>query len=78
MKIQTHFTIGQRVFFLDENKVQTGRIIAMTINCYFEIEDREGYKQRIRYKVRPLGSTGFREFGEMNIFETKAELLSSL
>lgn len=79
MKIETEFNIGQKVLFLYDNKVELGRVVGISFNCYCEGDvDDEVYKERLVYKVKSANVRGVAEFTELNLFSSKRDLLASL
>ena len=71
MDIKTKYEIGQRVFFMSDNRVCEGTIE------YFNIGfSREKY-MTISYCVKTMFFTDF-SIAEDNLFLTKEELLKSL
>ena len=72
MEIKTKYDIGQRVFFMKDNKVETSAIRQIIIDVWYN-RDKD-IKERTSYG---LFSTD-RFYEEENLFLTKEELLKSL
>lgn len=71
MDIKTKYGLGQRVFFMDNNKVQDGPITRINIGVGYTTKDIE---VKISYNI--FSTTKFYE--EEELFLTKEELLKSL
>lgn len=71
MDIKTKYGLGQRVFFMDNNKVQDGPITRIHIEVGYTTKD---IKVKISYNIFSI--TKF--YKEEELFLTKEELLKSL
>ena len=72
MDIKTKYDLGQSVFFMKDNKVETSAIKQISIDVWYN-KDKE-IRMRIHYYL--FSADQFYE--EDNLFLTKEELLKSL
>ena len=72
MDIKTKYDLGQSVFYMDNNKVQEGKIDR--IHIWVRYNGGEDNKVRISYSL--FTTTKF--YGDKELFLTKEELLKSL
>ena len=72
MDIKTKYDIGQSVFFMKDNKVETSAIRQITLDVWYNKD--KNVKERISYCL--FSSSQFYE--EKDLFPTKEELLKSL
>lgn len=70
MIIQTKYSVGDLVWYIDDNKVKSKQLACIDIICSDSIESR------IQIRYSPSGS--FRDYCESEIFASKEELLASL
>ena len=73
MRFTTEFNIGQEVYFMKENRIASGKVIAISCNVRLVDEDLE---TKIRYKI--VCDHLHLEFLELNLFPDKHALLHSL
>lgn len=72
MEIKTKYNIGDHVYFMHNNAVNTGYIDRIKIKVYNLCNS--GLYTRIYYKVKDMNLT----LGEEVCFETKEELIATL
>ncbi len=72
MDIKTKYDLGQSVFFMKDNKVETSAIKQISIDVWYNKD--EEIRMRIHYYL--FSADQFYE--EDNLFLTKEELLKSL
>lgn len=78
MKIETKFSIGDKVWFMSDNKPLEVEISRIKV-CQFLVQGL--YKTEITYMVKFIHSTGcesIRGYSEHLFFRTKKELVQSL
>ncbi len=71
MEIKTKYDIGQRVFYMDNNKVKEGTIDRIYIDAQYNAKDN---KVKIYYRL----FTTAKFYKDNELFPTKEELLKSL
>ena len=72
MDIKTKYDLGQSVFFMKDNKVETSAIKQISIDVWYN-----GYKE-IRMRIQYYLFSADQFYGEEDLFLTKEELLKSL
>ena len=72
MDIKTKYDIGQSVFFMDNNRVQVGKIDQIHI----EVRYNGGEDNKVRISYSLFTTTKF--YGDKELFLTKEELIESL
>ena len=72
MDIKTKYDLGQSVFFMKDNKVETSAIKQISIDVWYNKFNE------IRIKERYYLFSGDQFYGEEDLFLTKEELLKSL
>ena len=70
MIIKTKYNVGERVWYIDDNKVKSNQLACIDISCHNSIEPRT--------EILYTPANSFRNYCESEIFASKEELLASL